>query len=720
MSFQPNPGDEIIINGTAYKVGQHPAAPGLAYAQAGRQGIVYQLLPVQGEVHEAKALKVFFPKFRIPAMVYQSDHMATYKDIPGLQVCSREVLTPERNGDLIAGYPDLLYAVVMPWIHGITWFDVISDQRNLARGDSLMLAKALAAIGSSMEQRGLAHCDLSAPNVMLPFFSEVELPEGSAAVELVDVEQIYSPKMDRPDVLLAGSPGYAAHRTVHSGLWSAYADRFAGAVIIAEMLGWSDPAVVGKAWGESYFDQHEMQTTCERYFLLKKSLSQRWGQSIADLFGRAWDSQDLSSCPTFGEWLVALSALSEEEPAAVVPETAAAAEAEDKPQVDGESAERHAAETLGLQPGNREVNDNVVGRLFNQARDLEAAGNLSGALEIFRSAYHFVKKDSPLEVELAAAIHGLEAQLNPPSEEKTGWRAFVSSKRFMVSAAAAVAILTGSAFTVNQILADKAETRVQQEAEAAAKLAAEEKAKAAEEARLKEEQAAKLAADKKAEEERKKAEEESKKAEALKAEEARKKAEAEEKAKKAEEVKLAAEKAKLQEKYDKQAKYEAYLAQVEANKKKAALQEKYDKQEKYEQYLVQLEEQKKRQAREAEAARQAEAARKAEAQRQAESARKAEAQRQAEAARKAEAQRQAAAQLKKQRAENVVTLIAYYNKAYNAQVAGNLPRARNFARSFTSMYQKDAAYYNKVGKMRTRLNGINLFLKDSSFWLPSI
>lgn len=77
-------------------------------------------------------------------------------------------------------------------------------------------------------------------------------------------------------------------------------------------------------------------------------------------------------------------------------------------------------ESLGIQPGTREVNDNVVSRLFHQARDLEAAGNLSGALEIFRSAYHFVKKDSPLEVELAAAIAGLEKELFPPEDPGKG------------------------------------------------------------------------------------------------------------------------------------------------------------------------------------------------------------------------------------------------------------------------------------------------------------
>ncbi|MEK3779745.1 hypothetical protein [Paenibacillus sp. FSL R5-0810] len=697
MTFQPNPGDGIVINGTAYTVGQHPAAPGVAYAQAGRQGIVYQLIPVDGEIYQAKALKVFFPKFRIPAMVYQSEHLGSYQEMPGLRVCNREVLTPERNGDLIAEYPDLLYAVIMPWVHGCTWFDVISDQRNIGRSESLMLAKALAAIGSSMEQRGLAHCDLSAPNVMLPFFSEVKLPEGAAAVELVDVEQMYSPKMDRPDVLLAGSPGYAAHRTVHSGLWSAYADRFAGAVIIAEMLGWSDPAIVNRAWGESYFDQHEMQTPCERYFLLKKSLGQRWGSRIADLFGRAWDSQDLSSCPTFGEWLIALSSVSEEEVQEAPPAAAAVEVADTNTQEkpaespSGSPAEVPAElmESLGIQPGTREVNDNVVSRLFHQARDLEAAGNLSGALEIFRSAYHFVKKDSPLEVELAAAIAGLEKELFPPEDPgKKGLKALLTSRKFMISAAAAIVILAGSALTVNQILAEKAESK-QLEAQRLAEQQAKEQAEAAR--KQQEEEAAKKAEEARKAEEAKKAAEEAKKAEEAKR--------AEEAAKKAEEARKAKEKAELQAKYERQAKYEAYLASLEEKKKKQELQEKYDKQAKYEAYLAQLEEKKRKAAQE-------EAAAKAAAQ--------------AEAERKAREQAARAEQLQKQRSQNIVELVALYNKAYNAQVAGNKDRAKNFARQFMTLYNKDAAYNRTVGSMISRRNNLNKFLEDDSFWIPKL
>ncbi|WP_459967584.1 hypothetical protein [Paenibacillus sp. JCM 10914] len=707
MTFQPNPGDEIMVNGRAYTVGQHPAAPGVAYAQAGRQGIVYQLIPVRGEVYEAKALKVFFPKFRIPAMVYQSEHLGNYREMPGLRVSSREVLTPERNGDLIAKYPDLLYAVMMPWIHGNTWFDVVSDQRNLARSESLMLAKALAAIGSSMEQRGLAHCDLSAPNVMLPFFSEVKLPEGSAAVELVDVEQMYSPKMDRPDVLLAGSPGYAAHRTVHSGLWSAYADRFAGAIIMGEMLGWCDPAIVNRAWGESYFDQHEMQTPCERYFLLKKSLGQRWGNGISELFSRAWDSQDLSSCPTFGEWLIAISALSEEEVAAVDSQVvepssveASAASDTEEPAVKQDEGTEEVKEipaeimaSLGIEPGTRAVNDHVVERLFHQARDLEQAGNLSGALEIFKSAYHFVKKDSPLEVELAAAIQGLKAQLEPAEDTTNkGFRAILQSRKFMIAGAAAIVILAGSVVTVNQILADKTESRqleaqllAEQEAEAALRLQEEEKAR-----QLQEEEAA------------------AKQAEAAKlAEEQRLKDEAAEQEAIAQKEK---ERAALQEKYDRQAKYEAYLASVEEKKQRQELQAKYDNQAKYEAYLAQQAEQKKK-AAEAEAA--AKVAADAEAKRQQAQAKAA--QQAAQAAKAAQAQ-----QLQKQRSENVIELVALYNKAYNAQVAGNKPRAKNFAREFMDVYNKDTAYYKTVGKMSSRRNNLNAFLNDDSHWIPKL
>ena len=58
MTFQPNPGDGIVVNGTAYTGQRSGARRSLCPSWA--SGIVYQLIPVDGELHEAKALKVFF------------------------------------------------------------------------------------------------------------------------------------------------------------------------------------------------------------------------------------------------------------------------------------------------------------------------------------------------------------------------------------------------------------------------------------------------------------------------------------------------------------------------------------------------------------------------------------------------------------------------------------------------------------------------------------
>ncbi|KAF6580911.1 hypothetical protein G9G54_00885 [Paenibacillus sp. EKM212P] len=681
MSFQPNPGDELIINGTAYVVGRHPAAPGLAYAQAGRQGIVYQLNAKNGAPHEAKALKVFFPKFRIPAMVYQSEHMEAYGDIPGLQVCKRDVLTPERNGSLIAEQPDLLYAVLMPWVHGMTWFDCLTDQRQLEASDSLALARALAGIGSAMEQKGLAHCDLSAPNVMLPFFSEVELPQGTSAVELVDVEQMYSTKMDRPDALLAGSPGYAAHRTVHSGLWSAYADRFAGAIIIGEMLGWSDRVVVDKAWGESYFDQHEMQTPCERYFILRKSLESRWGSKVVELFSRAWDSQDLSSCPTFGEWLVVLNAVTEQEiPVEAIEPEPTATETIESATVGGLASE--AAPSLSapaplkaeqaalinqaaLEQGERGVTD----KLFRQARDLEQQNKPAAALEVYRSLYHFVEDGSPLHVEVSAAITGLEEQLNPKTpEQPEKSKAWYRSKAFIVTTAAAVVLLAAGIPAVN-ILADQSNQR---QIEAAKQEEAAKAAKAAEE---------KLAAEQEA-------------AQKLLTEKQRQEAEQQTKQQALAAQKQQEEQKKQQALIAQQVKYEAYLAQKEQNKQaaaKLAKQKAYDQQAKYEKYLALKKEQEARAAQE-------EAARKA----------------------AAEAEQKQKESLHARNKENVLQLISLYNKAYASQEGGSAAKAKSFAKRFRTLYDSNPSYYRSVGEVGYRASSIYNFLGDTNFRLPKI
>ena len=302
MPFRPNPNDELTINGTTYYVAEHPAAPGMPYGQEGRAGIVYRLL---SSGSEGQALKVFKPRFRLPYLVSKAEKLAACANMPGLQAARRAVLTPTRQTDLLRQHPDLTYAVLMPWIEGPTWLEIVLEKKPFTPEHSLSLARSLADVMVRMEERGLAHCDLSGPNVMLPALA------GGEGVALIDLEGLYAPGMIQPQALSSGSAGYA-HQQASGGLWEPESDRFAGAVLLAEMLGWCDPQICQASWGESYFEPKEMQQEGERYRALVASLHRHWGDGVSALFERAWRSDSLSDCPTFGEWLVALPVSSEQ------------------------------------------------------------------------------------------------------------------------------------------------------------------------------------------------------------------------------------------------------------------------------------------------------------------------------------------------------------------------------------------------------------------------
>jgi hypothetical protein len=385
MSFRPNVHDELIIDGVAYRIAEHPAAPGFPYGQEGRAGIVYCL---QNPATASKAaLKVFKPRFRTPALVSQAEKLAAFADLPGLTVCRRSLLTPQRNADLLRREPDLTYAVLMPWIEGPTWTEVMLEKRPLTPQQALDLARAFADILSRMEQNGIAHCDLSGPNVLLPMLAGQTAdrrPQTAyrppSAVELVDVEGLYAPGLPRPEALPSGSSGYA-HRTAREGLWGPTADRFAGAVLLAEMLGWCDPQVVQAAWGESYFDPQEMQQDTPRYRTLMAALERRWGSNVARLFERAWRSDSLLDCPTFGEWLVALP----EHPVAQAFSLSTPA------------AESTTGERTTSPQESAAVDATAEIRAFMQAaRRMEDKGNLEGALELYRQALELAGADPSL------------------------------------------------------------------------------------------------------------------------------------------------------------------------------------------------------------------------------------------------------------------------------------------------------------------------------------
>jgi len=394
MPFHPQVGDQLTVDGTAYHIAEHPAAPGIPYGQEGRQAIVFQLVAESGE---KKALKVFKPRYRFPGLVSLAEQIAPYAGLPGLQVCQRKVLSARRHGALLRQHPDLTYAVLMPWVEGPTWMEVL-----LRRGDpawspltpeqSLALARALAGVLAAMEEQRLAHGDLSGPNVLLPAVA------GDDGVELVDVEGMYGPGLERPQEILSGSPGYA-HKTAPDGLWGPEADRFAGAVLIAEMLGWCDERIREASWGESCFTAGEVQQESERYRLSVGVLLERWGEDAAGLFEQAWRSETLWHCPTFGEWLVRLP--------------------EEVPQ---------PAETVEMELTAKatEPTAYAVQAMMALASRFEEQAKLDSALDTYRQAQALAPAGSGLAEELALIVQDLEtkqeevASVTCPSRREAG------------------------------------------------------------------------------------------------------------------------------------------------------------------------------------------------------------------------------------------------------------------------------------------------------------
>ena len=354
-------GQTLNIDGITYNVAEHPSAPGIPFCQEGRAAWVYQLI---AENQTKRALKVFKPHFRDPSQVGLAKKIEHFSDLPGLEVCRRQVLSGQQHIDLLRQYPELTYTVLMPWIEGPTWFDVISGKKEITSEQSLNVANAFIRTLVTMEETGIAHCDLSGANLILPMLAE------GKSIALVDVEGLYGPQLTVPRQIMSGTSGYA-HKSVQHGIWAAEADRFAGAILIAEMLGWCEKPIREAAWSDSYFKPTEMHQDTERYEALEAVLYEHWGANVSRLFTQAWHSDSLQDCPTFGEWLVALP-----------------------------------SDSTTSTTGNRNA---IAQQLVAQASAYEAAGDLDAALQSYKQAQTFATAPGLVE-ELKLIIQELEDQ----------------------------------------------------------------------------------------------------------------------------------------------------------------------------------------------------------------------------------------------------------------------------------------------------------------------
>jgi hypothetical protein len=287
-----------IMPETAFEV-----AEVMAYARQGRKARVFKLDGPDGSTY---ALKTFYRGFSLPEYATITPALAAFGNIGGLRTCQRRLVEPAEAAAI--GEPGLAYAVLMPWIEGVSWAGVVEGRFPLSLPTCLGLAARTADILAELEARGLAHADVSSTNVV------ITNTDNGSAVELIDVEDMYHDSFGPLPYVPDGSPGYAHPRNQGRGCRNRFGDRFAAGVLLTEMLVWAEPDVRRSCADVSVFEPAELCRGGPKYSLVHRLLQAR-SKDLARLFERVWDSPGPSGCPRLSEWAATIQVLAADETA---------------------------------------------------------------------------------------------------------------------------------------------------------------------------------------------------------------------------------------------------------------------------------------------------------------------------------------------------------------------------------------------------------------------
>jgi hypothetical protein len=261
-------------------------------------------------------LKTFTPGRR-PTDAYL---LGVEKCLPGTVACfactQRRLLTREHVDMRASSYKNAALAdwasggVMMPKVPGTSWASVAEDLRDgavqMSLSERLRLSLALARIIDLLEAGSCSHRDLSAGNVFVT-------PDGR--VYLIDWDCTYHPSLPFQANTTLGTMGYLAPFLKVTGgtadpalSWRPHADRFALAVLVAEILlvGPDTPAAHedGTLFAQAQIDEPGNGFVREIIGRLE-GLSQPCGR----LLERAFGSGTFQECPSPQEWIGALRAM---------------------------------------------------------------------------------------------------------------------------------------------------------------------------------------------------------------------------------------------------------------------------------------------------------------------------------------------------------------------------------------------------------------------------
>jgi hypothetical protein len=298
MRFEPKPNDTLILFGEQYVVQPHPSASHIAYSSEAGRAFVYQL---KGQKGDYFALKVIKPKFRSANLADSPRHLVSIEKFEGLRAANRRVVLPE--DPIVKTFPALEYAMLMPWISGSTWFDVLNNaKKHGTYFDSPFAIKLCAQflrVMAALEQAGYAHSDISPGNLIVG--------KRRPDVQLIDLEDMYLPGAPAPAEDYTGSPGYR-RRSGDQGAttWRREGDRYATAVMAAEMLALTNRKLARMATDTGYFASHCQDEDGAKRFDSAQEFLANTAPGFARLFKQAWFSDSLSDCPKIADLRAAL------------------------------------------------------------------------------------------------------------------------------------------------------------------------------------------------------------------------------------------------------------------------------------------------------------------------------------------------------------------------------------------------------------------------------
>jgi hypothetical protein len=300
VEFAPDLTTRLPMHTYIYEFLPHPVLPGEVSRMVREQATTYQLRRLPDQT--LWAMKVSNPTVRNPQICQQTESVRQFQHLPGLRSASRFCLTRALLPELISRYPALEFAVMMPWIQGLTWAGFFSDAITSAtytRQQALELALSMAHILWSLERHRLTHTDIAGDNVIVV---------NPQRVELIDLEGLYRHGTPLPARPGRGWRGYQHRRLDARGNCRPEGDRYAGAMLLTEMLTWWKPLVRAVTEGDSLFEQssQEAPDALNRRLTAVRATLREISPGLQPLFDRAWEAPDLADCPDFSLWVIAL------------------------------------------------------------------------------------------------------------------------------------------------------------------------------------------------------------------------------------------------------------------------------------------------------------------------------------------------------------------------------------------------------------------------------